>query len=310
MKKLILLLSITLSMSQLSAQNSGYCDKLRTKLNQAIDNNDVKNVKYRYDMLLHACGTTENDIQVVKKFYSTTSYSPVFFKDLTFSLYDNDKSTLSTKEYSDYEVISANPKTKIIVLQKNGRYKLIGPNKKVLIDDVEWIAEIGKYEETFYVVTLNNGSKSVYNSKGELALNGNEFSSVMTSNGPHAIVIKDGKWGVFNLSKKNYTIPLTSNTIQELYRGFFAIDTYGSYHIVDDENQVISKIPGNRLRVLNFGRIVIIDLNRKAGVYDLLGNEIIPCQYDDIKLDFTSNIIKAEKDKQEFTFDLNGNSIK
>lgn len=207
--------------------------------------------------------------------------------------------------------IELNPTTGMIILRKNWKFTLTDIHQKLIYENAGSITEMGKMEEPYYIINTSDGKRHVVNKAGEMIFSGTDYTSVMISDLPYAVVAKNGQDGVVDVRNGEVIIPFQQYSLQELYPGFFGYDNYqGLWTILDNTNTQIATIQSRRMRVLNAGRLVTSNTNRKMGVCDLFGNEILPQIYDDVQLHYMGDALELTTGGRKVLTDFDGKEIK
>lgn len=189
-------------------------------------------------------------------------------KKLTSAIYDE----IETLEYKD-GVLKVKQGDKYGIVDLNGK-EIIKVEYNSIVADGYYDKET-KYEKAGYIVNVKTDEGYRYgyiNSKGKQTLD-TTYTNLKraTDMGDSAIYMINYKNGKAGLLKDSQTI--IKNDYEDIE--------------IDAENQIAS-----------------VQKNGKKGVYDLLGNMILPIQYDDII--FAGKCINASKDGKVLVFDLAG----
>lgn len=189
-------------------------------------------------------------------------------KKVTSAIYDN----IETLEYKD-GILRVKIDEKYGLIDLNGK-EIVKPEYNSIVADGYYDKET-KYEKAGYIVNIktNEGYRYGYiNNKGKQTLD-TIYTNLkrVTDMGDSAIYMINYKNGKAGLMKDSQTV--IKNEYEDIE--------------IDSQNQIAS-----------------LQKNGKKGVYDLLGNMILPIQYDDIM--FAGKCINASKDGKLQVFDLAG----
>lgn len=226
--------------------------------------------------------------------------------------------------------INAQEHNILVPMLKNNKYGAINLNRKVIIPFE--FDNISLYLKNTYLVEKNN-LRGLYNSNG-IQLLSCRFNSIKPIGDNSFIVKKDGEVGVIKKNDK-IIIPISFKSIisksdSRLYiiknkNNKSALYSKDGKQIIPFEFDNISFYNNNNLlfarnskyalatnaynlnnlkfydNIMKFGSGYLVINNNKQGLLSNLGNEVIPCKYDDLKF-INNSVVGVSKTEKKYAF--------
>lgn len=273
------------------AQQQSYCTYYKKTFQKVLKDDNPNMVHYQYKRMLHACKIDPKEQEQLEKYFTSRGYEIFWYNDKSFDLLPpiNGKYPLIL-EYTDHSSLLKDDKGNIVI-------------------EADYIRNLSTQTLPYYLVEDKQGKKSVYDMYGKAILTQDEYTSIMIFEPPHAILIKNGKYGVYDIYNQKLIIPFQNDGIIDLFAGFFAYQKNDNWYIIDDNNNITATLKARRIRVLYQGKFLVIDDSNKMGVYDVMGNIIIPVQYDNIDFDMMDKMFVLTKNNEKVFAQMNGQKM-
>lgn len=162
-----------------------------------------------------------------------------------------------------------------------------------------------------YADTYKNGL--VKNGKIFLPMIFNYSYSNSFNRGLKKIILNlDKNYGVFDLEKEKWSIPLGYNSLYSLDNNLLVANKDGKYGVIDFENKIIADFNWKSISKLNDGNYVIVQNNQNMyGILNIINLKLtIPCIYKYIdKNESTSGFIVQNQSGQKSIVTINNEQI-
>lgn len=224
------------------------------------------------------------------------------------SLFDSDGKLI----FKDYDQIMISPLSQTILLRKESQDELYDFNLKPIFKSANYIIEVWLKDKPYYIFDDKNFNRYLFDIKGKMLLDAKKYQSIYINQSPYALVQKNYQYGIIDPLTEELSVPFQEEPLEEIIPGFFMYKLGDKYKIIDDRNHSLFIIEAVSIQALNTrGKIylAIRRANDAVGVYDLLGNEIIPIKYNAVQYLESENNFLIHSGKIQFKMDLNGNVI-
>ncbi|MDD7461831.1 MAG: WG repeat-containing protein [Prevotella sp.] len=164
-------------------------------------------------------------------------------------------------------------KTMTIEPDKDGKYKIVGHNKKTILDRVDSI----KWHNHTYLIVSKKGKMAMYNDAGECR------------------------------------IPLLYNRVQPLFNWFWLVEKNGKKGVYSSKGAILLPVQFDDVILPSLvswikGADFIVQNRQQYGIYDGEGKVVVPIEYD--KIDLRQNIFILQKGDQKHYLISNRHLIK
>lgn len=168
-----------------------------------------------------------------------TSNSLLTTKDGKKGIIDNTGAAILENEYKNIKAISDKYENGYIVEAQNGKYGVMNWNKTVALDtkydDVKAV-----YGNGDYYIVKENGKLKIVDTVGGSYLTG-KYDDIKSVNDDHAVVKKEGKYGVVSILDGEIVIATNYQDITYTTAGKYIIKSNNKYGIMDLEGNTLIK---------------------------------------------------------------------
>jgi len=221
-------------------------------------------------------------------------------KDGKIQLYKNNKLLLD----NNYQSINYSEDSKLLILQKDGRYGVTDLNgKQILSVDYEQIRIPGNY-----IIAIKDGKQVIFDLAGTQKENLAYTNILKTENENYNITVdKNDKYGVIN-KDGNILIGNKYNYIQYLYDNYFIVGgETGKSGIINDKGEEILTIKYEVIQKLDKNNIVQAMVGNVLELYSKEMNNIVSMENG--KIEINDNYIKVYSSNQT-TYVSNDGTLK
>lgn len=221
-------------------------------------------------------------------------------KDGKIQLYKNNKLLLD----NNYQSINYSEDSKLLILQKDGRYGVTDLNgKQILSVDYEQIRIPGDY-----IIAIKDGKQVIFDLVGTQKENLAYTNILKTENENYNITVdKNDKYGVIN-KDRNILIGNKYNYIQYLYDNYFIVGgETGKSGIINDKGEEILPIKYEVIQKLDKNNIVQAMVGNVLELYSKEMNNIVSMENG--KIEINDEYIKVYSNNQT-TYVSNDGTLK
>lgn len=219
-----------------------YVDKMYSRLEKITDEKLLAANDFKYEIIAPTGEVIKNigNFENIRLYKNGDQPRLLTYNKGYYTLLDENGETIG--DYGIFDHLELNTKTNdCFVIQRGSLFTVI--NEKG-----NQIANLGRYEELVPVfenesyIVMRNGKKGVINSRG-------------------AFVIQPSYHNIWKMNKN----------------GYYALNTQDSFGVANTSGKVI--VPVKFDGVEGYKHAVVVTKDSKYGIYDLQGNEILPCEY-------------------------------
>lgn len=176
------------------------------------------------------------------------------------------------------------------LIKKEGEFFYTYKNQKIKIDE--------KIEQIYnnFLVINENGKRHIKNILDkDSKLEKYEFDGIFIQDLKNIIVEKNGKYGVYNINMKEI-VPIKFDKISGFYNNFYIYENEYKCGVIDSKGNVILQNKYNTINEVR-GDLIIASKESGIGIVNVLGKEVVPFIYDDIKFIGNQNFILFSREK-------------